>query len=81
MTPPHQFFGIRPFMGESDAKIGGGYVTQSDVANHARVSLSTVSRVIRGLPVGPGLRLRVANAIERVGYRQHPTWGRGQVQR
>ena len=40
-----------------------------DVAREAGVALGTVSRVINGIPVGESYRLRVEDAIEKLGYR------------
>ena len=39
-----------------------------DVAREAGVSLGTVSKVINGIPVGESYRLRVTEAIKRLGY-------------
>ena len=43
--------------------------TMKDVAKEAGVSLGTVSKVINGIPVGESYRLRVQEAIEKLGYR------------
>ena len=43
--------------------------TMKDVAREAGVSLGTVSKVINGIPVGESYRLRVQEAIEKLGYR------------
>ena len=40
-----------------------------DVAREAGVALGTVSKVINGIPVGESYRLRVEEAIEKLGYR------------
>ena len=44
--------------------------TVVDVAEHARVGASTVSRFLRGVPLRPELAARVGEAIEKLGY--HP---------
>lgn len=43
--------------------------TMKDVAREAGVSLGTVSKVINGIPVGESYRLRVQEAIDKLGYR------------
>ena len=43
--------------------------TMKDVAKEAGVALGTVSKVINGIPVGESYRLRVEDAIEKLGYR------------
>lgn len=43
--------------------------TMKDVAREAGVALGTVSKVINGIPVGESYRLRVEDAIEKLGYR------------
>ena len=43
--------------------------TMKDVAREAGVALGTVSKVINGIPVGESYRLRVEEAIEKLGYR------------
>lgn len=43
--------------------------TMKDVANEAGVALGTVSKVVNGLPVGEAYRLRVEDAIKKLGYR------------
>lgn len=43
--------------------------TMKDVAREAGVALGTVSKVINGISVGESYRLRVENAIEKLGYR------------
>jgi len=58
---------------EEDRSIGGTFhqrpVTIRDVAAHARVSKSTVSNVVRGVPnVAPALRAKVEQAIAELGY-------------
>ncbi|MFJ4703053.1 LacI family DNA-binding transcriptional regulator [Streptomyces sp. NPDC088768] len=49
-------------------------VTLKDVAQHAGVSIKTVSNVVRGAPrVSESTRARVAKAVEELGYRPNPT--------
>lgn len=43
--------------------------TMKDVACEAGVALGTVSRVVNGLPVGDAYRIRVEEAIKKLGYR------------
>lgn len=43
--------------------------TVKDVAKEAGVAAGTVSKVINGLPVGESYRIRVEQAIEKLGYR------------
>ena len=43
--------------------------TMKDVAKEAGVALGTVSKVVNNIPVGEEYRLRVEDAIERLGYR------------
>lgn len=43
--------------------------TMKDVAREAGVALGTVSKVINNIPVGESYRLRVEEAIEKLGYR------------
>lgn len=43
--------------------------TVKDVAREAGVAAGTVSKVINGLPVGESYRIRVEQAIEKLGYR------------
>ena len=45
-----------------------GAPTIKDVAREAGVSLGTVSKVINGKPVGEDYRLRVEQAVEKLGY-------------
>lgn len=42
--------------------------TMKDVAREAGVALGTVSKVINGIPVGENYRLRVEDAIKKLGY-------------
>ena len=39
-----------------------------DVAREAGVALGTVSKVVNGIPVGDSYRIRVENAINKLGY-------------
>lgn len=50
--------------------------TMKDVAREAGVSLGTVSKVVNGIPVGEGYRLRVEAATKRLGY-QVNSYARG----
>lgn len=50
--------------------------TMKDVAKEAGVALGTVSKVINHIPVGDAYRLKVENAIERLGYEIN-TYARG----
>ena len=43
--------------------------TMKDVAGEAGVALGTVSKVVNGLPVGEAYRIRVEEAIQKLGYR------------
>lgn len=43
--------------------------TVKDVAREAGVAMGTVSKVINGVPVGESYRIRVEQAIEKLGYR------------
>lgn len=43
--------------------------TMKDVASEAGVALGTVSKVVNGLPVGEPYRIRVEEAIKKLGYR------------
>ena len=45
-----------------------GTVTMKDVALEAGVALGTVSKVINGIPVGDAYRVKVEEAIEKLGY-------------
>jgi DNA-binding LacI/PurR family transcriptional regulator len=50
-------------------RFGGANITIKDVAQHARVSIGTVSNVLNGTtPVKDGLRQRVLEAIRQLGY-------------
>lgn len=42
--------------------------TMKDVAREAGVALGTVSKVVNGIPVGDSYRIRVENAINKLGY-------------
>lgn len=42
--------------------------TMGDVAQHAKVSSATVSRVLNNLPVNPSTRAKVLRAVEELGY-------------
>ena len=42
--------------------------TMKDVAREAGVALGTVSKVVNGIPVGESYRIRVENAINKLGY-------------
>lgn len=46
-----------------------GAPTMKDVAREAGVALGTVSKVINGISVGESYRLRVEQAVEKLGYR------------
>ena len=52
------------------------YVAQADVAATAGVSQTTVSRHLGGRHIGPGLALRVRDAITELGYQRNPRIGR-----
>ncbi|GAB3662273.1 LacI family DNA-binding transcriptional regulator [Actinocorallia lasiicapitis] len=52
------------------ARPGSKRVTMRDVATFAGVGMTTVSRVINGVPVDPVLTAQVRDAIEQLGYRQ-----------
>ena len=43
--------------------------TMKDVANEAGVALGTVSKVVRGIPVGEEYRVKVERAIKKLNYR------------
>ena len=66
------FMELRPHGGTGYA----GYVSQAEVAHHAGVSVTTVSKVVRGLHVGHSHRMRVLRAIEELGYEKKPGCGR-----
>ena len=48
-------------------------VTMKEVAAEAGVSLGTVSKVINDIPVGESYRLKVENAVKKLGYRVNPS--------
>ena len=47
--------------------------TMKDVASEAGVALGTVSKVVNGLPVGEAYRIRVEEAVKKLGYRINST--------
>jgi LacI family transcriptional regulator len=56
--------------GSSGARDEGGHVTIQDIARHAGVSVSTVSRVLnKTVPVARAKRAAVMAAVEALGYR------------
>lgn len=46
--------------------------TIKDVAQEAGVAIATVSKVINGIPVGESYRIRVEEAVKKLGYRVNP---------